>query len=216
MRKENILYIVDYGHGGLNPITNKYVTPGKRSPKFKDGSVFYEGVNNRVVGKLLIAKLEQEGKKAIDLVNSWEDIKLSTRVSRANKIFAENNYKDCVYISIHSNAFGDGTKWTSPSGISAYTSVGNTKADPIADLILQELQCTFNESVKWRFALTDGDRDKEAHFYVLRKTHMPAILIEGGFHTNKKEVKKMMTAKWRNDLVDSIINGLKIWEHTYA
>lgn len=215
MEKE-IIYLIDYGHGGLNPITGEYVTPGKRSPKFKDGSQFYEGVNNRRIGKYLIEELESQGKTAIDIVNSWEDVPLKTRVQKANKVYADNNYKNCVYISIHSDAFGDGTKWTSPSGVSAYTSLGQTDADPLADIILQELECIFGSTTKWRFDISDGDRDKEDQFYVLRKTRMPAILIEGGFHTNKKEVKKMMTDKWRNNLVDGIINGINIWEHTYA
>lgn len=33
---------------------------------------------------------------------------------------------------------------------------------------------------------SDGDPDKEAHFYVLKKTFCPAILTENFFMTNKK------------------------------
>ena len=38
------LYIFDPGHGGL--VDGKYQTAGKRSPKFADGKVLFEGVNN--------------------------------------------------------------------------------------------------------------------------------------------------------------------------
>ena len=39
---------------------------------------------------------------------------------------------------------------------------------------------------------TDGDADKEANFWVLRKTVMPAILSENFFMTNRKECKLLL------------------------
>lgn len=208
----SILYILDSGHGGINPTTGKYVTPGKRSPKFDDGSVLYEGVNNRRIVKHWLTKFKEAGLEAIDLVDSWKDTSLVTRVEKANKLFKTRN---CVYISVHSDAYGNGSKWTSPSGISVYTSLGQTASDPIADLVLQEFICNFEDSVKWRLDFSDGDRDKEAHFYVLRKTRMPAILIECGFHTNETQAKRMLTQEWLDKYTKSVIGGIKIWEHVY-
>ena len=44
-------FIFDTGHGGIDPITGKYVTAGKRM--VKDDVTFYEGVNNRLIAKEL-------------------------------------------------------------------------------------------------------------------------------------------------------------------
>ena len=47
---------------------------------------------------------------------------------------------------------------------------------------------------------------------MLRKTSMPAILCELGFHTNKEEATKMLTLEWKNNVVKSIVDAIKIWE----
>jgi hypothetical protein len=44
-----------------------------------------------------------------------------------------------------------------------------------------------------RTDLTDGDKDKEANFYVLRKTSMPAILTESFFMDNRADAELMMS-----------------------
>ena len=38
------IWLLDPGHGGLDPETGKYVTSGKRSPKWEDGSQYFEGL----------------------------------------------------------------------------------------------------------------------------------------------------------------------------
>jgi N-acetylmuramoyl-L-alanine amidase len=205
----NFLYILDPGHGGIDPETGKYVTAGKRSPAFDDGSVLYEGENNREIVKLLSQKLEDVGIDAIDIVNSHVDISLNERVRRANELGRELK---CVYISIHSDAYGNGKTWTSPSGISVYTSVGQTKSDDFSEHVLDEMKCRFGDSVKFRVDNSDGDQDKEAHFYVLRKTSMPAILIEGGFHTNKIEATRMLTKEWKANFTQAIVDAIQVWE----
>lgn len=200
-------YILDAGHGGM--VNKKYVTPGKRSPKFDDGTVLYEGVNNREIVKMLIKAMEAEGIKCIDIVASEQDVALTTRVDRANNL---SRSKPCIYISIHSDANGDGVVWDKASGLSVYTSEGQTKSDEFAELVIDELQENFKDSVKWRTESTDGDKDKEENFYVLKNTNCPAILCELGFHTNKEEATKMLTIEWKNKVVLSIIYAIKKFE----
>lgn len=201
------LFIFDYGHGGL--IGGVYQTAGKRSPKFDDGSVLYEGVNNRDNAKRIMALLTQHGFECKDIVNSNEDISLSKRVKDANEIYKT---RKCVYISIHSDAMGDGTTWQPASGISVYTSKGQTKSDIFASLTIDALEEQFGNTVKWRKDETDKDEDKEENFYVLKETNMPAVLLELGFHTSKEEAKKMLTDDWKNKVCNSILNAVKKWE----
>jgi N-acetylmuramoyl-L-alanine amidase len=200
-------YLLDYGHGGM--INDVYQTAGKRSPKFDDGTVLYEGVNNRDIVKRIIKAMTEEGISFVDIVASEQDVSLETRVQRAN---TQAKIKPCVYISIHSDANGDGVKWDSASGLSVYTSKGRTKSDVFADYVIKELEDNFKDSVKWRFDSSDGDKDKEENFYVVSKTLCPAILCELGFHTNKEEAKKMLTEDWKNKVVLSIIYAIKKYE----
>lgn len=200
-------WILDPGHGGI--VNKQYVTPGKRSPKFDDGSQLFEGVNNREIVAMLIKAMEAEDIKCIDIVASQQDVALVTRVERANNL---SRTKPCVYISIHSDAAGDGSNWNPASGMSVYTSEGQTKSDEFAQLVIDELQDNFKDTVKWRTDNTDKDEDKEENFYVLKNTNCPAILCELGFHTNKEEATKMLSADWKNKIVVSIIYAIKKFE----
>ncbi len=144
-----------------------------------------------------------------DIVDSNTDIPLSVRVKAANEL---NKTRKCIYISVHSDAAGDGIKWHSASGISVYTSPGQTKSDIFASILLDELEAQFELSTKWRKDYSDGDADKEENFYVLRKTIMPAVLLELGFHSNKEESKRMLTSEWKNKVVASVVTSIQKWE----
>lgn len=204
---KDYLFIIDYGHGGL--VNNVYQTKGKRSPKWDDKTfdngepyVLYEGVNNRVNGKLLIKKMESLGMNCIDLVSSEYDKSLTWRTDEANKIKGMSNFK-CVYISIHSNAAGSG--WNHASGISIHIHPKASRQTKIfADLLQTTMKPSFLPMTKWRGI-------KENDFHVLRKTTFPAVLLEVGFHDNKAETKLMLTPKWRQTFVDSVIEACKMY-----
>ena len=185
------IWLLDPGHGGLNPETGKYVTAGKRSPEWEDGSQYFEGVGNRDIVKRIIQKCSDDGILALDIVNDWQDIPLSTRVNRANAIYAY--YKNAVYVSVHSNGFSK----EGAHGYSVYTSPGQTKSDKYADILLSHMEHEFPYH-KLRKDMSDSDMDKEAAFYVLRKTKMPALLSENFFMTNRKECKLLLTEEFRD------------------
>jgi len=49
---------------------------------------------------------------------------------------------------------------------------------------------------------------KQAPFYVISKTSMPSVLIEIGFLTNPREVKKLQNGDYQRDLAQKIYNAL--------
>jgi N-acetylmuramoyl-L-alanine amidase len=201
------LYIFDPGHGGL--VDGKYQTAGKRSPKFADGKVLFEGVNNRDNVQRMMKAFRYNSLECVDVVDSENDVSLIERVKKANKLSKD---RKCVYISIHSDANGDGVKWDQASGMSVYTSKGQTKSDIFASIVIDELYNKFTSTIKWRTNNTDGDKDKEENFYVLKNTDCPAILCELGFHTNEAETKRMMTLDYKNKIVDAMVASAIKWE----
>tara|TARA_Y100000310_G_C20251899_1_gene609489 strand:- start:11 stop:631 length:621 start_codon:yes stop_codon:yes gene_type:complete len=196
------IWILDPGHGGLDPETNEYVTPGKRSPVWNDGTQYFEGVGNRDIVKRILKRCREENIIAIDVVNDWEDVSLSTRVNRANAIY--NYHKNCIYVSVHSNGFNK----EAAHGFSVYTSRGQTKSDEYADILLSHMEFEFPNH-KLRKDMTDTDRDKEAGFYVLRKTRMPALLSENFFMTNRKECKLLLTEEFRDRIANCHFKMIK-------
>lgn len=188
------IWLFDPGHGGMRD--GKYVTSGKRSPVWDDGSQYFEGVGNREIVKKLVKRLRVKGIDARDIVDSENDIRLSTRVKRANAIYHENG-GNVIYVSIHS----DGWKKESAHGYSVYTSPKQTKSDIIAEIFIENMEKEF-PLMKLRADTTDGDRDKEANLAVCRDTYGPAILIENFFMTNEKNCREiLMTEKGQNRIV---------------
>jgi len=177
------IILLDNGHGGI--IDGVYQTKGKRSPRWKDGSILYEGEFNRAIVRGISKKLDELEIKHINLVPEEEDISLHERINRANKYAKDYN---AFYLSIHSNA-GGGHGWE------AYTSIGETKSDKFVDILYQEAEASFpNRTIRSDYS--DGDVDKESNFYVLRKTLMPAVLTENFFMDNENECKGILMTKY--------------------
>lgn len=196
------IWLLDAGHGGLDPDTGEYVTAGKRSPKWDNGTQYFEGVGNRDIVNKILNRCLNEGILAIDIVNSWQDVSLTTRVNRANAIYEYN--KNCIYVSVHSNGFTQ----ESAHGYSVYTSPGQTASDKYAEILLEQMIKEFPDH-KLRKDTRDGDMDKESAFYVLRKTRMPALLSENFFMTNRKECDLLLTEKFRDRIADCHFKMIK-------
>lgn len=196
--------LIDAGHGGI--VNGNYVTPGKRSPKWTDLPQLFEGVQNREIAALLKSKLTAANIRFTDVVDSQNDISLKARVAKANSIYAKD--KSAIYVSIHADAAGNGNEDYPATGISVFTSPGQTKSDILAQEVFKALDAKLGNSTKKRTDSTDGDSDKEAHFYVLTATTCPSILAELGFMTNRKECELMQAVKWKEDCAQSIFEGI--------
>lgn len=159
-------------------------TPGKRSP---DESLMEWEFNRRLTNKISEG-LKEANIPHICLDMGATDVSLQGRVARANTFG-----KNCLYISVHGNAAGDGKDWNKARGWAIYTSKGFTKADPIAEVfirkaeeILPEIDCKVR-----KYSHKKYEEDWEENFYVLKNTVMPAVLTENLFFTNKEEVEIM-------------------------
>ena len=190
-----MLILIDPGHG--------IDTPGKRSP---DGK-FLEYLWNRQIADLLLARLMIMGIDASLVVTETNDISLSTRVQRVNKVCSKVGASNVILLSIHSNAAGDGSKWMSAQGWSCYTSKGDTKSDVIAECLYDAFETEFAEK-KIRKDMSDGDRDWEENFYVLQKSKCPAVLLENFFYDNRDECTWLLKDETKERIADAIVKGI--------
>lgn len=190
-------WILDNGHGGM--IKGVYQTPGKRSPKWPDGRQLFEGEFNRDVVNRISEQLTQLGIEHTVLVPSQNDIPLGNRVNLANAI--HNKKGNTVLVSVHANAGGG-------SGYEVYTSVGETKADKFATVFFNEMKKLFPNQ-KFRTDTFDGDVDKEAQFFILKRSWMPAILTENFFmDTLDPDCEILMSNKGRQLIADAHVNAI--------
>jgi len=205
---KDTLIITDPGHGGINPATGKYVTPGKRAHhagmELHDGPWFYEGVFNRQVETRLQEKLALLGLMSVSTipeVPNWQDVPLNIRCRRAN-FLAKG--KSALFVSIHANAFD-----SSVSGYEVFSAVGSEKGARLGWHVLDQFaDCLSPEITTARLDWTDGTPTKNKNYYVLHHTHMPAILIELGFMDNKRDLSALMSPAWQDKAAQAIADGI--------
>lgn len=186
--------LIDPGHG--------IDTPGKRSP---DGK-FREYLWNRQVADLLGARLVAMGIDASPIVTETNDIPLSTRVQRVNRICSKIGASNVILISIHANAAGNG-EWMNAKGWSCYTSKGSTESDRIAECLYDAFEKEFPDR-KIRKDLSDGDRDWEENFYVLAKSRCPAVLLENFFYDNLEECAFLLKEETKERIASAAALGI--------
>lgn len=186
--------LIDTGHGEN--------TPGKRSP---DGK-FREYLYVREIADQVVAQLRQRGYDAERIVMEFSDVALAERARRVNEVCGRLGTKNVILVSIHCNAAGNG-EWMNAKGWSCYTSIGQTKADKLADCFYQVAEEKF-AGRKFRKDLTDGDPDWEAGFYMLKKTKCPAVLTENFFMDNKDDVTYLISPEGRNAVVATHVEAI--------
>lgn len=196
MQNCNIKWLLDPGHGGL--IDGKYQTPGKRSPVWLDGSQLFEGEFNRAIVARLVELMAAEGIPYNVIASEYTDVPLGERVRRANAYGSEG----CAYLSIHANAGGG-------RGYEVYTSKGDTKSDRLADVFFAEFGKEFPDA-RLRSDMIDGDVDKEANFYVLKNTVMPAVLTESFFMDTESDCRILMSPGGRDKIALAHFNAIKL------
>lgn len=186
--------LIDNGHGEN--------TPGKRSP---DGRL-REWAYSREIADMVVASLRKLGIDAERIVKEDTDVPLSERCRRVNAIYNETG-KKAILISIHCNAAGNGTAWMHAQGWEAWTSVGQTKADILADCLYEAAEEAL-PGMKIRKDMVDGDSDKESNFYILKYTKCPAVLTENFFQDNKEDVEYLLSQQGKETVARIHIYGI--------
>ena len=204
---------------------------GKRSP---DNSLEEYRYSREIVNRLRTA-LEARG--CVVYVDMPEDVvphpqqqELRLRCSYVNNLCKKYGKDKCLYVSIHVNAAGGEGKWMLAGGWCAYTRKGTTVSDNLAERlyeaaekhlsgyaeIMEEGKKNGSYSSKQtpiRTDKSDGDKDMEADFFVLKHTACAAVLTENLFMDNKRDVSFLLSEKGKQSIValhrDGILNFIK-------
>jgi len=202
-----LVVLLDNGHAKS--------TPGKRSPVLPNGERFYEYEFNRDVVQRIARGLDKLHIKYHILVPELEkDISLTERANRTNAYCEKYGTKNCFFISVHSNALGDGATWKDAGKWSVWTTVGVTKSDEYAKIFYNVAE----EYLKpYGFGCRDGlvqgngnsGPDYESNFTVIYKARCPAILTENLFYTNKRECEFLMSDIGRQVIADIHIEAIR-------
>ena len=212
--------VIDPGHGGKD-----YGAPG-----------YLKGVHEKDVvlqiAKRLAHKVETELNCDAVLTRTTDRyLTLEERTAIANTQNAD------LFISIHTNAVRDKRAYgietfflnlaTDDDAIRVAARENATSAKNISDLetILNDLMqnAKISESsrlavmvqqevylhLKNNFSHIRSKGVKQAPFYVLLGAQMPALLVETSFISNPRECKRLITAKYQDELCDGMIRGIR-------
>lgn len=204
-----MIILIDNGHGNN--------TLGKQSPlldesikvadEFIEKNRFKEWKYTRVIAKQVVDKLKSMDYDARLVVTEDKDISLSERIRRVNTICNKEGAGNVLLISVHANAVGDSSQWMTGKGWEAYTTRGETISDKLADFLYKRADSNI-KGRKIREDWTDGDRDKEADFYVIKKAKCAAVLTENFFYDNKDDLQYLTSEEGIHAVVRLHIEGI--------
>ena len=173
---------IDAGHGGVDP--------GAVDGTANDPIYTEEADRNLDMALKFGAALKRSG---IEVRYSRTGDSTLTLAERAN---AANVWDADYFVSWHCNGGPDGA---TSRGIEVFNYYGSTAGKALATAIYNRL----DDVSPW------ADRGvKEAGFYVLKYTHMPAALIEAGFVNNTEEEAALAQPAYRLALAEAAAKGV--------
>lgn len=206
-----MVILIDNGHGSNTEQNGKFSplleNDMKIGNEFTNKGRFREWKYNRVISNLIVDKLKGLGYDARLVVKEDNDVSLSERVRRINTICNKEGASNVLLISVHANAVGDGSKWMEGKGWEAYTTKGKTVSDTLAEFLYKRAASNI-KGRKIREDKTDGDRDKEADFYIIKKAKCAAVLTENFFYDNKDDLKYLTSDEGIHAVVRLHIEGI--------
>ena len=120
------------------------------------------------------------------LSHDYLDLSLPYRADKANWYY--RNYKRGILISNHANA----SVSHRARGFEVYTTPGVTMSDVMAEIHWNNVEALLGDRITMRSDTSDRDHDKEARFYIIQRTLMPAMLVEHLFFDNFSDATLLM------------------------
>lgn len=159
---------IDQGHNPVNP------NAGAEGNGYREQDIVYE------IGVRLSAILRSLGFET-RLSRTSPDVVLGTSNSSSlrQRVNDANSWGADYFISLHTNA----SEITTASGSEAFVFRLNSEADTLAEYILRQLNFATGLPNRGVFA--------RPSLYVVRRTAMPALLVELGFITNPYDASLM-------------------------
>lgn len=185
---KNITIILDAGHGEC--------TPGKRSPKTKDGRQLFEWKFTRELSKRIKLTCDQLGIKCIQANTDNTDPSLSARANNINKIVRKESEQgnSCLMISLHGNAASSNGQWAKATGWEVWTTEGTTKSDEFAKILCKHFPIIFpNKKLRGH---------KEKNFTLIYKCSCPCVLTENFFYDCIDDFELMMSEEGLQKITD--------------
>jgi len=177
-----IKIFIDPGHGGPDPGA-------------VGNGVIEEFVNLNVSLELLRLLRAAGFDARIYRTTSDENVLENKNADLRNRANTANQWDADYFISIHTNS----SENTAAQGVEAYVYRLGTTSERLAQSIVNSVAenlGSVNRGVM------------QANFAVLRRTNMPAVLVELGYLTNSTEALNLNSPAWQRAVANAIFEGI--------
>lgn len=187
--KEKIVIVLDSGHGGSDP------------GKVGIGDVLEKDLNLEIALKTQ-RQLEKAGYKVVMTRTVDEELKRNGKEAgkiedmRA-RVEIMNREKPALVVSIHQNSYPQ----SNVKGAQVFY-YSHSKEGEKAAVTIQKALKKLDENN------TREAKDNDT-YYLLRKTEVPAVIVECGFLTNPEEAKKLQEESYQKQVAKLICEGVK-------
>lgn len=174
---------IDQGHNPVNP------NAGAEGNGYREQDLVFR------IGVLTAQILTNNGiQTRLSRPTAATQLGTSTSSSLAARVNDANSWGADVFVSLHANA----SENSSASGSEAFVYALNSRAETLAENILEQLNLSTG--------LRNRGVNARTNLYVLRRTRMPAALIELGFITNAGDANLMANSP--SLFAEGVANGV--------
>lgn len=184
-KADKTVVVIDPGHGGEDP------------GKVGVNDALEKEINLQISQKLK-ALLEAEG---IEIVMTREDDNVpdGKREDLQQRVDLINETKPSIVVCIHQNSYGD----ADVKGAQVFYYKSSADAEKAAQILQEELKTVDPDNTR---AIKANDT-----YYILKKTEVPAVIVECGFLSNYEEAEKLVLEEYQDQIASAICAGIIKW-----
>lgn len=184
-KEDEIVIVIDPGHGGEDP------------GKVGVNDALEKDINLQIAQKLKDL-LETEGIKIV-MTREDDEVPKDNKEDLQERVNLINETKPNIVVCIHQNSFSD----SGVKGAQVFYYTGSEDSEKAAQILQTE------------FKTMDGNNTREIKandsYFLLKKTEVPAVIVECGFLSNYEEAEKLVTEEYQDQIATAICTGIIKW-----
>lgn len=184
-KKEEIVIVVDPGHGGQDP------------GKVGINDVLEKDLNLQVAKK--VKKLLEAAGVKIVMTRTDDNVPDAKKEDLNQRVKLINETKPTLALCVHQNSYPD----AAIKGAQVFYHTVRAEAKEAASIVQEELRAIDTTNTR---QIKENDT-----YFMLKNTQVPTIIVECGFLTNPEEAEKLTQDEYQDQIANAICEGIVKW-----
>ena len=184
-KKEEVVIVVDPGHGGEDP------------GKVGINDVLEKDLNLQIAKK--VKKLLEEAGIKIEMTRTNDKVPDAKKEDLNQRVQLINETKPKLALCIHQNSYPD----AKIKGAQVFYHTITPEAEDVASIVQEQLRTVDPTNTR---QIKENDT-----YYMLKNCQVPTIIVECGFLTNPEEAAKLTQEEYQDQIAQAICEGVVKW-----